>query len=59
VADVTVSISVVTTILLIQKFGATWNVVLIGFIAYPILWIYGIYDAYKTADRINRGQVRT
>jgi len=33
--------------------------VLIGFIAYPILWIYGMYDAYKTADRINRGQVRT
>ena len=31
--------------------------VLIGFIAYPILWFYGMYDAYKTAGRINRGEV--
>lgn len=34
-------------------------IVLIGFVAYPILWIYGIYDAYKTADKINRGEVKT
>ena len=26
---------------------------LIGFITFPIVWIYGIYDAYKTAERIN------
>jgi hypothetical protein len=31
VAAVTVSISVVTAILLIQKFGATWNVVPVMF----------------------------
>lgn len=28
-------------------------VVVIGFILLPIVWIYGIYDAYKTAERIN------
>jgi TM2 domain-containing membrane protein YozV len=35
--------------------------VVIGFILYPILWVYGIYDAYKTAERINaeRGAVST
>jgi TM2 domain-containing membrane protein YozV len=27
--------------------------VLVGFITTPILWIWGIYDAYKTAERIN------
>lgn len=36
-------------------------VVVIGFILYPILWVYAIYDAYKTAERINaeRGTVPT
>jgi TM2 domain-containing membrane protein YozV len=29
--------------------------VLIGFILYPLFWIYNIYDAYKTAERINAG----
>lgn len=27
---------------------------LIGFITYPLVWIWGMYDAYKTAERINR-----
>jgi TM2 domain-containing membrane protein YozV len=31
-------------------------IVFIGFILYPILLIYNIYDAYKSAERINRGQ---
>ena len=26
---------------------------LIGFILYPVIWIYAIYDAYKTAEKIN------
>jgi TM2 domain-containing membrane protein YozV len=29
---------------------------LIGFITTPILWIFGIYDAYDTAKRINTGE---
>ncbi|MEW6418071.1 MAG: hypothetical protein AB1480_08120 [Nitrospirota bacterium] len=28
--------------------------VLIGFITTPILWIWGMYDAYRAADKINR-----
>lgn len=31
--------------------------VYIGFVTTPVLWIYGIYDAYKTAERINSGVV--
>jgi TM2 domain-containing membrane protein YozV len=27
--------------------------VLIGFVTTPILWILGMYDAYKTAEKIN------
>jgi TM2 domain-containing membrane protein YozV len=28
-------------------------IVLIGFITTPLLWIYGMWDAYKSAERIN------
>ncbi|HOP05960.1 MAG TPA: hypothetical protein PLF13_01580 [candidate division Zixibacteria bacterium] len=28
--------------------------ILIGFITTPILWIWGIWDAYKSAEKINR-----
>jgi TM2 domain-containing membrane protein YozV len=28
--------------------------ILIGFITTPILWIWGMFDAYRTAERINR-----
>jgi predicted DNA repair protein MutK len=31
--------------------------VLIGIITTPILWIYGIYDAYDTAKKINTGEI--
>ncbi len=30
---------------------------LIGFILYPLFWAYNIYDAYKTAERINAEQI--
>lgn len=29
--------------------------ILIGFILYPLFWIYTIYDAYSTAEKINAG----
>jgi TM2 domain-containing membrane protein YozV/RNA polymerase subunit RPABC4/transcription elongation factor Spt4 len=32
--------------------------VLIGIIAYPLFWIYNIYDAYRSAQRINAGLER-
>lgn len=31
-------------------------IVLIGFVLYPIFWIYNMYDAYKTAEGINLEQ---
>jgi TM2 domain-containing membrane protein YozV len=30
--------------------------VVIGLITVPAFWIYGIYDAYTTADKINKGE---
>ena len=32
---------------------ATLTVVLIGYVLYPLFWIYNLYDAYNTARRIN------
>jgi hypothetical protein len=29
--------------------------ILVGFILFPVVWIYGIWDAYKTAEKFNRG----
>jgi len=29
------------------------TIILIGFILLPALWLYGIYDAYKTANSLN------
>ena len=31
--------------------------IVIGFITTPILWVFGIYDAYNTAKRINAGEI--
>jgi TM2 domain-containing membrane protein YozV/RNA polymerase subunit RPABC4/transcription elongation factor Spt4 len=31
--------------------------VIIGIVTTPILWIFGIYDAYNTANKINAGEV--
>ncbi|MFC4766642.1 hypothetical protein [Effusibacillus consociatus] len=33
--------------------------VLIGFITTPILWIWGMVDAYKTAEKLNQEQSRS
>lgn len=33
--------------------------ILIGFLLYPLFWIYNIYDAYTTAKEINAGTIRT
>ena len=35
--------------------SASWLLVfvLVGMITTPILWIYGMYDAYKSAEKIN------
>jgi len=41
-------------LILIQVINAALMIVLIGFITYPIVWIWGMYDAYKVAERMNR-----
>lgn len=33
--------------------------ILIGIILYPIFWVYNIYDAYNTAEKINAGLIKT
>ena len=30
--------------------------ILIGFVTGPVFWIYGMYDAYKNAEKFNRGE---
>ena len=40
-------------IMFVQFINALLMLVLIGFFTWPIVWIWGIYDAYKTAERIN------
>jgi len=42
-------------IVFIICYGIAWALtfVLIGWLIVPILWIWGMYDAYKNAERIN------
>jgi TM2 domain-containing membrane protein YozV len=41
-------------IIIIQGVNLLLMFVLVGFITYPIVWIWGMIDAYKTAEKINR-----
>lgn len=43
-------------ILFIIAYTISWILVVlvIGLITTPILWVYGIWDAYKSAEKINR-----
>ncbi|HII80304.1 MAG TPA: hypothetical protein HA261_07910 [Methanosarcina sp.] len=40
-------------LIFIQVINVLLFFVLIGFITYPITWAYGVYDAYKTAEKLN------
>ena len=40
-------------LILVQVVNSLLMFVLIGFITYPIVWIWGMYDAYKTAEKYN------
>jgi TM2 domain-containing membrane protein YozV len=45
-------------LLLVLYFISAWLMfVVIGFITTPILWIFGMVDAYRTAEKINAGAV--
>ncbi|SIQ12458.1 hypothetical protein [Domibacillus enclensis] len=41
-------------LIVVQMINSALMWVLIGFVTFPLVWIWGIYDAYKTAERINR-----
>lgn len=43
-------------IVFIVAYTISWilMIVLIGFITTPIMFIYGMYDAYKSAEKINQ-----
>ncbi len=45
-------------IIMFCAYSISWLLmyVLIGFITTPVLWVWGMYDAYKTAERINKSQ---
>ena len=47
-------------ILFIVVYTISWLLIfiLIGLITTPILFIYGMYDAYKSAEKINRDLAR-
>lgn len=40
-------------LIIIDAINGALMFVLIGFITWPITVLYAVYDAYKTADRIN------
>ena len=40
--------------MIIQIVNGLLMFVLIGFITYPLMWIWGMVDAYKRAESINR-----
>ena len=40
-------------LIIVQTVNVFLMFVIIGFFTYPIVWIYGIYDAYTTAEKIN------
>jgi len=41
-------------LIVVQLINSALMFVLIGFITFPLVWIWGIYDAYKEADRMNK-----
>ena len=42
-------------LIIIQVINIVLMFVAIGLLTYPLVWIYGIYDAYERATKINDG----
>ncbi|MEW5954896.1 MAG: hypothetical protein AB1815_14490 [Bacillota bacterium] len=42
-------------LIVVQVINALLMFVVVGFLTYPLVWIYGVYDAYKGAERHNAG----
>ena len=43
--------------MILQVLNCFLFLVAIGFLTVPAFWLYGIYDAYTTAEKINRGAI--
>jgi len=41
-------------LMVIQVINVLLMFVLIGFVTYPLVWVYGIWDAYKSAEKFNQ-----
>ncbi len=48
-------------IFFIVLYSISWLLIfiLVGLVTTPVLWIYGMYDAYKSAEKINADIART
>ncbi|TFD97059.1 hypothetical protein [Jeotgalibacillus sp. R-1-5s-1] len=44
--------------IVLQIVNAFLVILFIGMITYPLVWVWGLYDAYKSADRINQEKTR-
>lgn len=41
-------------LIIIQVINGLLMYLLIGFITFPIVWLYGVINAYRHAERVNR-----
>ena len=41
-------------LMIVQVINVLLCFVLVGFLTYPLVWIYGIWDAYKSAEKFNQ-----
>lgn len=41
-------------LMVIQVINVLLMFVVIGFLTYPLVWVYGIWDAYKSAEKFNQ-----
>ena len=41
-------------LMVIQVINVLLMCVVIGLVTYPLVWIYGIWDAYKSAEKFNQ-----
>jgi TM2 domain-containing membrane protein YozV/ribosomal protein S27AE len=44
-------------LLVLAMLSAGLIIIIIGIIPYLIIWLFSIFDAYSTANRINRGEI--
>lgn len=40
--------------MVIQVINVLLMFVVIGFVTYPLVWVYGIWDAYRSAEKFNQ-----